>query len=198
MRKFIGKSNERIWCKLSKSEILRLYSIVHVAMETTKTSHFTCRSKSFIGIFVTCQLSACELQPFSCHDLTNDIYSQTTKLCSSTLKSEFALPQTYRAYSITFNSSNVGKFFWSWILKECIKVEEKKKKVVVRLFPFSTKREIRQFHTVVVQRRQRNVQKSVMHVQSCCFARLNLLLFLPYSLLLPSPSWLRKLTNIHT
>ena len=38
MCKFIGKSNERILCKLSKSEILRLYSIVHVAMETTKTS----------------------------------------------------------------------------------------------------------------------------------------------------------------
>ena len=29
----------------------------------------------------------------------------------------------------------------------------------------------------VVQRRQRNVQTSVMHVQNCCFARLNLLLF---------------------
>ena len=32
------------------------------------------------------------------------------------------------------------------------------------------KREIRHFHVVVVQWRQRNVQKSVMHVQSCCFA----------------------------
>ena len=45
------------------------------------------------------------------------------------------------------------------------------------LFPSSTKREIRQFHVVVVQQRQRNVQKSVMHVQSCCFAYLNVLLF---------------------
>ena len=26
------------------------------------------------------------------------------------------------------------------------------------------------FHVVVVQRRQRNVQKSVVHVQRCCFA----------------------------
>ena len=43
MCKFIGKSNERILCKPSKSEILRLYSIVNVAMETTKTSHFTCQ-----------------------------------------------------------------------------------------------------------------------------------------------------------
>ena len=33
----------------------------------------------------------------------------------------------------------------------------------------SIKREIKQLHMVVVQRRQRNGQKSVMHVQSCCF-----------------------------
>ena len=37
----------------------------------------------------------------------------------------------YRAYSNSFNSSNVGKSFWSWIQKDCIKVQEKKKKVVV-------------------------------------------------------------------
>ena len=35
----------------------------------------------------------------------------------------------------------------------------------------STKREIRQFHVVVVQWRWRNVQKSVVHVQICCFDR---------------------------
>ena len=86
MRNFIGKSNERILCKLSKSEILRLYSIVHVAMETTKTSQFTCRSKSFISTFFTCPVSACELQPSCCHDLTNDIYSQTAKTVFSHLK----------------------------------------------------------------------------------------------------------------
>ena len=33
------------------------------------------------------------------------------------------------------------------------------------------------FHVVVVQQRLRNVQKSVMHLQSCCFAYLNLLIF---------------------
>ena len=56
-----------------KSEILRLYSIVHVAMETKKMSHFTCQSKSFSSIFFTCQVSACDPQPLSCHDLANDI-----------------------------------------------------------------------------------------------------------------------------
>ena len=86
MCKFIGKSDEQILCKLSRIEILRLYSIVHVAMETTKTSHFTSQSKSFISIFFTCQVSACELQPFSCHDLANDIHSQTAKTMFSQLK----------------------------------------------------------------------------------------------------------------
>ena len=33
----------------------------------------------------------------------------------------------YCTYSNSFNSSNVGKFFSSWILKDCIKVQEKKK-----------------------------------------------------------------------
>ena len=62
MCKFIGKSNKRILCKLNKSEILRLYSIVHVAMETTKTSNFTCQSKFFISIFFTCQVSVLVLE----------------------------------------------------------------------------------------------------------------------------------------
>ena len=72
-----------------------------------------------------------------------------------------------RTYSISLNSSNVGKVFCSWILKDCIKVQERKRRCCF-LFPSSTKREIRQFRVVVVQRRQRNVQKNVMHVQSCC------------------------------
>ena len=73
--KFIGKSNERLLCRLSKSEILRLYSTVHVSMETTKTSNFNCQSKFFITVFFTCQVSVCELQPSSCHNLANDTYS---------------------------------------------------------------------------------------------------------------------------
>ena len=32
------------------------------------------------------------------------------------------------------------------------------------------KREIWHFHVVVVKKGERNVQKSVMHVRSCCFA----------------------------
>ena len=54
---------------------------------------------------------------------------------------------------------------------------ERESKIRCSLFTFSIKREIRHFHVVVVQWRQINVQKSVMLVQSCCFANLNLLLF---------------------
>ena len=54
--------------------------------KTTKTSNFIRQSKSFISIFFTCQVSACELQPFSCLDLANDTYSQTTKTVVSHLR----------------------------------------------------------------------------------------------------------------
>ena len=53
---------------------------------------------------------------------------------------------------------------------------EKEKENRCLVFTSSIKRAVRKFHVVVVQRRQRNVQKSVMHVHSCCFANLNLLL----------------------
>ena len=68
-------------------------------------------------------------------------------------------------------------FFWIWILKIFIKVQEKKTKVAVVCSrpPQNVKFGI--FYVVVMQWRQRNVQNSVMHVQSCCFAKLNLLLF---------------------
>ena len=73
--------------KPRKSEVLRLYSIIHIAMETMKMSNFTCQSQSVISIFFsTCQVSVCEPQPFSCHDLANDIYPQTAKTEFSHLK----------------------------------------------------------------------------------------------------------------
>ena len=39
-----------------------------------------------------------------------------------------------------------------------------------RLFTSSLNGKIRLFHVVVAQKRQRNVQKSEMHLESCCFA----------------------------
>ena len=77
------------------------------------------------------------------HDGDGDDYENV-------MKSEFAptLLQTYstsnlttsnfRAYFISFNSTNVGRFFWSLIPKDCIEVQKEKKKVVV-LCPRSSK-----------------------------------------------------------
>ena len=47
---------------------------------------------------------------------------------------------------------------------------ERERKIRRRLFTASIKRGIKHFQVVDVRRGQRNVQKSVMHVQSCCFA----------------------------
>ena len=56
---------------------------------------------------------------------------------------------------------------------------EKEKGPFCVLLSYSIKRahEIRTFHVAVVQPRLRNVQKSVMHVQSCCFANKPVALF---------------------
>ena len=73
---------------------------------------------------------------------------------------------------------------------------EKEKQNHCAAFTNSIKRarEIRKFQVTDLQRWLRNVQKSVMHVQSCCFAHINRLVFLPFSL--PSPSLLLKLSIV--
>ena len=56
--------------------------------------------------------------------------------------------------------------------------KEKETFCVVLTYSIKRAREIRKFHVAVVQQRLRNVQKSVMYVQSCVFlANLNLFLF---------------------
>ena len=65
-----------------------------------------------------------------------------------------------------------------------LSLEKEKNRVVFTQFIKRT-REIRKFHVVVVLRRLRNVQKSVVHVQSCCLLS-KLIVFSPF--LLPSPS----------
>ena len=83
----------------------------------------------------------------------------------------------YHAYSNSFSSSNVGKCFWSWILKTVSKFRKRKGRSLSLVFASSTKREIRHFHVVVVQRRRRNVQKSMIRGQRCRLTNLNLSLF---------------------
>ena len=83
----------------------------------------------------------------------------------------------YRAYFISFNSSNGRHFFLELNTKRLYQSCGKEKESSCLMLTSSTKRKISHFHVVVVYRQQRNVQKRVMHVQSCCFANLNLLLF---------------------
>jgi len=68
------------------------------------------------------------------------------------------------------------------------KFRERKRKL---LCSFKLEHEIRKFQVTVMQWRLRSVQKSVMHMQSYCFANKNLLLFLLF--LAPSPLLLHNL-----
>ena len=84
------------------------------------------------------------------------------------LKSLLALFQTS---PILFNFTQFGKsrrsFLWNCLY--CYLSVEKESDNFCVMFSYSKRAcEIRKFHVVVVQRRKRNVQNSVMHVQSCC------------------------------
>ena len=46
----------------------------------------------------------------------------------------------------------------------------RERKICRDVFKSNIKRPMWEFHVVVVKWRQRNVEESVMHVQSCCFA----------------------------
>ena len=59
-------------------------------------------------------------------------------------------------YSYPLTLSNVSELSWSWIPYPSSGRQIKFRR---GLFTFSTQREIRHFHVVVVQKRQRNVQK---------------------------------------
>ena len=72
-------------------------------------------------------------------------------------------------YPSHFNLSDVGKFFWSWILKDCIEVLEK------NCVPILNKSWNKAFSRC--SGRKEMYKKTLMHVQSRCFANLNLLLF---------------------
>ena len=87
----------------------------------------------------------------------------------------------YCAYSILFNLSNVKQSSLELNSKRLYQSSGKEKGNYCFVFLSSTKREIRHFHVAVGQWHLRKVHKSVMQVQSCYFANLNLLGFLPFS-----------------
>ena len=96
---------------------------------------------------------------------------------------EFALPQTSSPLFHLVQIENLGEFFLCQIqndLNNCIIVLKEKKENRFLMFTSSLiQRKTRKFQVVVVKQRQRNVPKSVLHVQSGCFA------FFLFSLPLP-------------
>ena len=83
----------------------------------------------------------------------------------------------YRTYFILFNLSLMLAIFLELNSTGLYQSSGKEKESCCLVFLSLTKREIRHFHAVVVQLQQRNVQKSMMHMQSCCSTTINLLLF---------------------
>ena len=97
------------------------------------------------------------------------------------LKSEVALLQTLSLLFHLVQFVKCWHFFLElnskWLHRSSGKEKESRLSLLCLVFAFSTKREIRYFHVVVVQWWQRNIQKSVMHVHSCYFTSINKLLF---------------------
>ena len=87
-----------------------------------------------------------------------------------TFKMNLCFFKLCRVYSNWLKMSNVGKFPWSWNLGEPHSSLERERKICHRLFTSSITHAIRHFHVVVMQWQQRNVQKSMIHVQICSFA----------------------------
>ena len=85
-------------------------------------------------------------------------------------KREFALFQTSSLLFQLFQFVKCWRIFQELNSKGLFLSSQKEKEYRCLVFTSSLKREIRHFHVVVPQWRQRNVQKSVLHVQSCCFA----------------------------
>ena len=95
----------------------------------------------------------------------------------------------FRDYPSSPHHLKEGDFGWSWREGNVLKFGQRWHRFIALPFLFPSKLKIRSFHVAVVQWRQRNVQKRVMHVQSCCFAHLTYC-FLTFPL--PSSSWFRK------
>ena len=86
------------------------------------------------------------------------------------LELEFALFQTSSLLFYLVQFVKYGRIFLELILNDFIQGQKQEKGNRCLVFTSTITREFKKFHVVVVQGRQRNVQESVMHVQSCCFA----------------------------
>ena len=103
-------------------------------------------------------------------DVTFGRYIMTTRRRQERrLKSEFAFFQSlYRLFLPTY-FVNCRRTLLKLNFKGPYSSSEREIKFRRCLFTSSMKREIRHFRVAVVQKRERNTQKSVMHLRSCCF-----------------------------
>ena len=104
----------------------------------------------------------CGIESFS----TDDGYGSE----NVTLKNEFAFFQTSSHLFQLLEMSKVDEFPWSWFLGTALKFRKRKENSSTLVYASIKLMWNYAFHVVVVQRRQRHVPKSVMHVQICCFA----------------------------
>ena len=89
-----------------------------------------------------------------------------------TLKVNSRCFKLYRAYYISIKSSNVGHVL-ELNSKRLFRSSGKQKESRRRVFTFSTKREMRYFDVVVDRAEKlKKCAKSLIHVQSSCFANL--------------------------
>ena len=102
---------------------------------------------------------------------------QRRRLRKHHLKSAFALLQTLSRLFHLVQFVKCWRIFLKLKTKGLYRSWGRKKESRCLVIMSSTKLEIRNFLVVVGERRQRNVQKCVMHVQNCCFVDINLLLF---------------------
>ena len=110
-----------------------------------------------------------------------------TAMKTSLKKNEVAVLQTLSRLFYLVQFVKCWQFFLELNSKRLCRSSEIEEESHCLEYTSSSKSSVRHFHVVVIQWRQRNVQKSVMHVQSCCFANRNLLLsFMRFSLTSPS------------
>ena len=94
-----------------------------------------------------------------------------------TASKTFALRQTLSRLFQLVQFVKCWQLFLKLNSKRLYQSSGKEKESCCLVFTSTIKREIRHFHVVVVHRRQKKYTQIVMHVQSCCFANPNLLLY---------------------
>ena len=101
----------------------------------------------------------CKNKPVCENAVTEAVYEEVTEKVNLSLSRLFLLTNFVKCTPALLNLNSKGTYSSSESaiqFRRCI-------------FTFFVKHEIRHNHVVVVQKRQRNLQKRLMHMQSCYF-----------------------------